>query len=191
VARRRGDAGRGGGDPAAALELGRRREHERLGYDHHQHHAGIDPWLSAELVLPSFGLCWQGGTIGAVMHGNDTFALTWDPNRSYWAGTRYYVEQFLRDVADGSGTLTSPYDVTTAIRRATVPSRGGGAPASPISSFKNRCWGRSPQWGGGTRAAALHAGARDADASGCGGVSRFGRHAVLGQQQLERTVLLL
>jgi hypothetical protein len=136
VARRRGDAGRGGGDPAAALELGRRRE-ERLGYDHHQHHAGIDPWLSAELVLPSFGLCWQGGTIGAVMHGNDTFALTWDPNRSYWAGTRNYVEQFLRDVADGSGTLTSPYDVTTAIRRATVPSRGGGAPASPISSFIN------------------------------------------------------
>jgi hypothetical protein len=72
-----------------------------------------DPWLSSDLVLPANGLCWQGGTTGAVMHGNETFALTWDPNRSYWAGTRHYVEQFLRDVADGSGTLTSPYAVTT------------------------------------------------------------------------------
>ncbi len=72
-----------------------------------------DPWLSPDLVLPANGLCWQGGTTGAVMHGNETFALTWDPNRSYWAGTRQYVEQFLRDVADGSGTLKSPYAVTT------------------------------------------------------------------------------
>src|SRR5947209_10739716 len=34
-------------------------------------------------------LCWRGGT---VMHGNETFALTWDPYRRYWAGTRGYVE---------------------------------------------------------------------------------------------------
>ncbi len=72
-----------------------------------------DPWLSPDLVLARTGLCWQGGTTGAVMHANETFALTWDPIRSYWAGTRHYVEQFLRDVADGSGTLTSPYAVTT------------------------------------------------------------------------------
>ena len=50
---------------------------------------------------------------GSVIHANETFALTWDPNRSYWSGTRGFVEQFLRDVADGSGTLTSPYALTT------------------------------------------------------------------------------
>jgi hypothetical protein len=43
------------------------------------------------------------------MHRNETFALTWDPDRRYWQVTRNYVEQFMRDVADGSGTLTSPY----------------------------------------------------------------------------------
>ena len=47
-----------------------------------------------------------------MLTSNETFALTWDADRSYWAGTRGYVEQFLRDVADGSGTLTSPYAVT-------------------------------------------------------------------------------
>jgi hypothetical protein len=55
-------------------------------------------------------LCWRGGP---VMHANETFALTWDPNRKYWAGTRGYVEQFLRDVADGSGSSSSPYSVTS------------------------------------------------------------------------------
>jgi PKD repeat protein len=72
-----------------------------------------DPWLSSDLggpLLPSNGLCYHGG---AVMHKNETFALTWDARRAYWSGTRGYVEQFLRDVADGSGTLTSPYAVTT------------------------------------------------------------------------------
>jgi plastocyanin len=70
-----------------------------------------DPWLSSDLtLLPSIGLCDHGG---AVMQHNETFALTWDPNRSYWAGTRDYVEQFLQDVANGSGTLSSPYAVTT------------------------------------------------------------------------------
>ncbi|HWC85689.1 MAG TPA: PKD domain-containing protein [Solirubrobacteraceae bacterium] len=69
-----------------------------------------DPALPADLVLPSAGLCSQGG---AVMHSNETFALTWDPNRGYWQTTRNYVEQFLSDVAAGSGTLTSPYAVTT------------------------------------------------------------------------------
>src|ERR1700737_4695925 len=46
-----------------------------------------DPWLSSDLggpVLPSSGLCWHGG---AVMHSNETFALTWDPLRRYWQTT--------------------------------------------------------------------------------------------------------
>jgi PKD domain len=72
-----------------------------------------DPALSSDLggpVLPNNGLCYHGG---GVIHKNETFALTWDQPRAYWSGTRGYVERFLRDVADGSGTLTSPYSVTT------------------------------------------------------------------------------
>jgi hypothetical protein len=72
-----------------------------------------DPWLSSDLggpLLPSNGLCGHGG---AVMHGNETFDLAWDPLRRDWATTRNYVETFLRDVANGSGTLTSPYAVTS------------------------------------------------------------------------------
>ena len=68
---------------------------------------------------------------GSVLHSNETFALAWDPNRSYWSGTRGYVEQFLRDVADGSGTLTSPYALTTqytdATGRAGNTSKYGGS----------------------------------------------------------------
>ncbi|MGZ4173453.1 MAG: PKD domain-containing protein, partial [Solirubrobacteraceae bacterium] len=86
-----------------------------------------DPALSADLVLPGSGLCSHGG---AVMHANETFAVTWDPTRSYWQTTRNYVEQFLRDVADGSGTLSSPYAVTSqytdASGRAKNSSRYGG-----------------------------------------------------------------
>jgi hypothetical protein len=77
-----------------------------------------DPWLAPDLRgpgLPNAGLCYHGG---AVMHGNETFAMTWDPNRTYWATTRNYVEQYLRDVADGSGTLSSPYAVTGQYRDA-------------------------------------------------------------------------
>jgi hypothetical protein len=73
-----------------------------------------DPWLSSDLggpVLPLNGLCWHAG--GAVLHSNETFDLAWDPLRRDWATTRQYLEQFLRDVANGSGTLTSPYAVTT------------------------------------------------------------------------------
>ncbi len=87
-----------------------------------------DPWLSSDLRLPISGLCWHGG---AVLHGNETFALTWDPTRSYWSGTRAYVEQFLRDVADASGSFTSPYAATTQYRdgagRAANASLYGGA----------------------------------------------------------------
>jgi len=70
----------------------------------------LDPALAPDLVLPSDGLCYHGGP---VIHGNQTFALTWDPLRRYFQTTRNYVEQFLRDVADGSGTLSSPYAVTS------------------------------------------------------------------------------
>src|ERR1700693_1296654 len=76
--------------------------------------ACTDPWLSADLGGPSRspvgGLVFHAG--GAVMHGNETFAITWDPTRTYWTGTRDYVEQFLRDVADSSSTLASPYAIT-------------------------------------------------------------------------------
>jgi hypothetical protein len=69
----------------------------------------LDPALAPDLVLPDDGLCAHGG---GVMHSNETFDLSWDPVRRDWATTRDYVEQFLRDVADGSGTLTSPFAVT-------------------------------------------------------------------------------
>ncbi len=64
------------------------------------------------------------------MHANETFALAWDPVRSYFSTTKEYLQQFLRDVADGSGTLTSPYAVTgqytDASGRAANLSRYGG-----------------------------------------------------------------
>jgi hypothetical protein len=66
----------------------------------------VDPALSADLVLPGTGLCSHGGS---VLHANETFALTWDPDRTYWSTTRNYLETFLSDVAAGSGGLTSPY----------------------------------------------------------------------------------
>ncbi|MBV9943471.1 MAG: hypothetical protein JO262_15205, partial [Solirubrobacterales bacterium] len=69
-----------------------------------------DPVLQPDLILKNTGLCSHGG---AVIHNNETYALTWDPLRRYWATTRNYVEQFLGDVATGSGTFTSPYSVTT------------------------------------------------------------------------------
>jgi hypothetical protein len=88
-----------------------------------------DPFLSSDLhLLSSVGLCDHGGP---VIHRNETFALTWDPNRLGWADTRNYLEQYLKDVADGSGTLTSPYAVTTQYQdgggRAQNASRYGGA----------------------------------------------------------------
>jgi hypothetical protein len=69
-----------------------------------------DPALPSDLVLPATGLCSHGGS---VIHNNETFALTWDPARRYWATTRNFVEQFLSDVARGSGSLSSPYADTT------------------------------------------------------------------------------
>jgi hypothetical protein len=72
--------------------------------------ACADPALTPDLILPGTGICSHGGN---VLASNETFALTWDAHRAYWAGTRGYVEQFLRDVADGSGSLGSPYAVAT------------------------------------------------------------------------------
>ena len=78
-----------------------------------------DPWLSGDLGgpnLPTDALCYRGGS---VMHKNETFALTWDAplpsgsERNYWSETRGYVEQFLRDVADSSGSPSSPFAVAT------------------------------------------------------------------------------
>jgi hypothetical protein len=87
-----------------------------------------DPALAPELVLPPTALCSHGG---AVLHGNETFALFWDQHRRYYATTKNYVEQFLRDVADGSNKLSSPYAVTSqytdATGRATNASIYGGA----------------------------------------------------------------
>jgi len=71
-----------------------------------------DPWLSGDFggpIMAAGGLCYHGGS---VMHRNETFALSWDPQRVYWATTRGYVETFLHDVAAGSGTLTSPFAVS-------------------------------------------------------------------------------
>ena len=67
-----------------------------------------------------------------MIHSNETFALTWDPDRRYWQTTRNYVEQFLSDVAAGSGTLTSPYALTGQYRDA-------GGPATNASLYGGGC----------------------------------------------------
>lgn len=74
--------------------------------------ACADPALTPDLVMPSGGLCWHGGP---VIHSSQIFGLTWDAGspRSYWAGTRGYLLQFLRDISDGSNTLSSPFAVAT------------------------------------------------------------------------------
>jgi hypothetical protein len=91
----------------------------------------LDPALTTDLggpLLPNSGLCSHGGP---VIHKNETFVVTWDPARRYFSTTRNYVQQFLRDVADGSGTFTSPYAVTPqytdSIGRAEYSSLYGGA----------------------------------------------------------------
>ena len=87
-----------------------------------------DPALAPDLgvnhVLPSghlrdgtTGLCFHTG--GSVLHANETFAVTWDPRRFYWARTRDYVEQFLRNVADASSSLATPYAVVSQYTDAT------------------------------------------------------------------------
>jgi PKD repeat protein len=72
-----------------------------------------DPWLTSDFggpLMGSGGLCYRGG---AVMQKNETFTLTWDQQRAYWSQTLGYVQQYLRDVADSSGSLGTPYALTT------------------------------------------------------------------------------
>jgi hypothetical protein len=88
-----------------------------------------DPALTPDLTLSSWGLCSHGGS---VMAANETFALTWDPHRLYWSGTKGYVEQFLRDVADASGSLGTPYAVTTQYTN-------GGTRAGNSSKYGGGC----------------------------------------------------
>ena len=71
-----------------------------------------DPSLTSDLgapFIPRGGLCYRGGD---VMNKNETFALTWDAERTNWSDTTGYVEQYMRDVADSSGSLSSPYALT-------------------------------------------------------------------------------
>jgi hypothetical protein len=89
----------------------------------------LDPALPADLILNSSGICSHSGS---VVHKNETFAITWDPVRRYWATTRNYVEQFLSNVAASSDSLgTSPYNDTTQYtdssgRAANESAYGGG-----------------------------------------------------------------
>lgn len=72
-----------------------------------------DPSLSPDLTWTTLGvvspLCYHGGP---VLHANEDYTLTWDPDRRYWATTRQYVEQFLSDVAATSGSFSSPFALT-------------------------------------------------------------------------------
>lgn len=106
-----------------------------------------DPWLSSDLggpVLPSNSLCYRNGP---VMQKNETFALTWDApfsdgsQRHYWAQTKQYVEQFLRDVADDSGSLDSPFSLTSQYgsRPNTNPFNLAGGSALNASVFGGGC----------------------------------------------------
>jgi len=64
-------------------------------------------------VLPATGLCYHGGQ---VIHKTETFGIVWnlfadgEPHSDYAAP---FVQQFLRDVADGSGTTSSPFAITS------------------------------------------------------------------------------
>lgn len=72
-----------------------------------------DPSLAPDLTWQNTGLvsplCYHGGS---VLPENETYVLTWDPDRRYWATTRQTVEQFLSDVQTSSGSFASPYAVT-------------------------------------------------------------------------------
>lgn len=107
-----------------------------------------DPWLSTDLggpLLPPGGpfsppnsdsLCYRGP--GGVIHKNETYALTWDApfpdgsKRNYWPQTKQFVEQFLSDVADGTGSLSSPFAVTSQYK-------DQAGPALNVSHFGGGC----------------------------------------------------
>lgn len=106
----------------------------------------VDPALTLDLSfggtlhsLPPNGLCYHGGP---VMHQNETIAEVWDPN-SHRDYASPYVEHFLRDVADASGQLGSPYALTTQYTdgsgRAQNSSLYGGGYDTPTSYPTNGC----------------------------------------------------
>jgi hypothetical protein len=105
-----------------------------------------DPSLSPELTWETTGLvsplCYHGG---AVLPSNETYVLTWDPDRRYWATTRQYVEQFLSDVATTSGSFASPFAVTPQYTMA-----NGAVRAQNKSLFAGGCidYGSNPGDGG-------------------------------------------
>jgi hypothetical protein len=128
-----------------------------------------DPALTPDLAfLPgSNPLCWHAN--GAILPQNETFAITWDAQRSYWAGTRSYVQQFLKDVADGSssGQLSSPYALTGqytdgrlnpdgSVQRAAYDSKYGGGcidygnPNNQANQNTTCLYGNTVQTGPGT-----------------------------------------
>lgn len=77
-----------------------------------------DPGLAADLGgpnLPAYALCLQSSNPSTVLQNYETFALTWDANhpQEYPSMTKGLIEQFLRDVADSSNSLGSPFAVTT------------------------------------------------------------------------------
>jgi hypothetical protein len=141
-----------------------------------------DPWLSSDLALAPTGLCYHHG--GSVIHRNETFALTWDAQRRYWSGTRSYVEQFLRDVADGSGTLSSPYALTSQYRdaggRAENNSRYGGGcidygNPNDVSNKNTTCiFGSAVQTGPGNPYPASACPSTDDQVTGDGSLAMFG-----------------
>ena len=82
-----------------------------------------DPWLASGFsplaISAGNGLCahqMPGSHWGSVLPQTETFALTWDPTRHYWGGTRNFLEGFLRHVANASGSQNSPYAVTPQYR---------------------------------------------------------------------------
>ncbi len=103
-----------------------------------------DPQLASEpefgTTLPTSALCLHDLNAGdgdTVLPKNETFAMTWDPNRWGWSTTRNTLEQFLSDVAAGSGAdatqqMSSPFSLTGQYtdvlgHRAAYNSKYGGA----------------------------------------------------------------
>jgi hypothetical protein len=91
-------------------------------------------------TLPTNALClhnFNASTGDTVLPKNETFAMTWDPNRWGWATTRGDLEQLLRDIAagsaaDGTPQMTSPFSLTSQYtdalgKRAAYDSKYGGA----------------------------------------------------------------
>ena len=74
----------------------------------------LTPPPARSSTLPDWVLCYHTGA--SVIQKNETFAIVWNLTAAGEPHTDYaapYVEQFLRDVADGSGTTGSPYAITS------------------------------------------------------------------------------